>query len=124
MKTPAGITRSAVPDALRDRAAMHFDASGYLASVEVPGGRLELGPEPGRGHLGFTARAGGYGYAIDERYHDGAVHSTFCSPWHDGVESSEPMEWSRWVARALASLEDLLPARAVRPGPPATAQVR
>lgn len=103
-----------VPPALRDgrQVAVRFHRSGHLAWVRVDAGRtrngtLTLDARPGTGHLHYTARRGGYGYAVDDRYRDGAVHATYFSPWHDGVEATEPMAFTRWVAEALASLEEL-----------------
>lgn len=109
------IDRSLVPARLMtSRAArVRFHPSGHLASVHVPGdrrynGHLELAERPGSGHFTFLAHAGGYGVYTDERYRDGAVHSTLCSPWHDGEESEQPMDWRAWVRAALASLESLV----------------
>lgn len=91
---------------------MRFHASGHLASIHVPGtrkhnGRLDLDAQPGAGRFTFTSHAGGMGFYIEEEYRDGEVHTTFCSPWHDGEQSSEPMPWREWVDTALASLASI-----------------
>lgn len=112
---PDRIDRSHVPPRLlTSRAArVRFHRSGHLASVHVPGdrrssGRLELGDRPGVGHFTLLAHLGGHGLFTDERYRDGAVHTTLCSPWHDGEESSAPMAWEAWVRAALTDLESLV----------------
>jgi hypothetical protein len=103
------------------RVAVRFHRSGHLAAVRITGDRRQTGmlvleQRPGSGHLAYTARMAGHGYVVDEHYRDGAIHSTYCSPWHDGVESSEQMPWTRWVAEALASLEGIVPSKpAARP---------
>ena len=109
------ITRARVPAApLRDRrAVVRFHPGGHLAEVRVArdrhrSGRLTLEVAPGRGYFAFQSRMGGHGVAINEDYRDGAAYSVFCSPWHDGEESTEPVPWLRWVAGALDSLERLL----------------
>lgn len=116
----AGIIEAGfLPEALaaNPRASVHFHRSGHLAAVRIAGerrqtGMLVLESRPGTGHLAYTARMAGHGYVVDEHYRDGAIHSTFCSPWHDGVETSEPMPWARWVAESLASLEGIVPVKA------------
>jgi hypothetical protein len=109
------IDRDTVPRALlgSPRARLQFHASGHLATAHVPGdrkrnGRLDLDPRPGSGHFTFLSHAGGSGYYVDQEYRDGAVHTTFCSPWHDGEQSSEPMAWSTWVQAALETLESIV----------------
>jgi hypothetical protein len=123
------IDRSFLSAALLAAAEVRFHASGHLALVRVRGdrranGHLELDAEPGSGHLYFTAYAGGSGFAVDERYRDGTICSTLFSPWHDGVESSEPMEWTRWVTACLQSLEELVEVQRRRSHVPAAPQVR
>lgn len=114
-RTGGRIDRTIVPAALLSsrRARVEFHRSGHLASVRVPGdrkrnGRLALDARPGSGHFTFMSHGGGYGYFVDEVYRDGAVHTTFCSPWHDGEESSEKMEWGAWVQAALETLQSIV----------------
>jgi hypothetical protein len=126
------IERAFVPDALLAArgVVVRFHPSGHLAEVRIRGdrrssGRLVLDLKPGGGHLVYTAHSGGAGFVVDETYRDGAIQSTFCSPWHDGEESTERMEWTRWIAEALASLESIAPAHTgVRSSTVATPQAR
>jgi len=111
------IERAFVPETLLANrgVSVQFHRSGHLAAVRIAGdrrssGSLVLDENPGSGHLAYTARMAGHGYVVDEHYRDAAIHSTYCSPWHDGAETSEPIEWTRWVAEALSSLEALCPA--------------
>jgi hypothetical protein len=109
------ITRARVPAVLlRDRrAVVRFHPGGHLAEVRVRrdrhrSGQLTLDAAPGSAYFTFESRMGGYGVAVSEEYRDGAVHSTLCTPWHDGEEASEPMAWRRWVDGALDSLARLI----------------
>jgi len=108
------IERAFVPEGLLDRSGVvvRFHPSGHLAAVRIRGdrkhgGSLVLDEAPGTAHLVYRTHGGGSGYVVDEHYRDGAIHATVCSPWHDGDPSTEPMEWSRWVAEALGSLENV-----------------
>lgn len=104
------IDASFLPGELRGAATFH--PSGHLARVHVPGdrkrhGELTLEARYGAGRLAVTGHRGGSGFAIDERYADGRVRSTFYSPWHDGEESSAAYPWARWVAESLRALADV-----------------
>lgn len=108
------VRRAIVPTALLSSrgARVEFHRSGQLASVHVPGnrkrnGRLDLDARSGSGRFTFLSHAGGSGYYIEEDYRDGAVHSTFCSPWHDGEQSRERMDYHAWVQAALETLESI-----------------
>jgi len=96
---------------------VRFHASGHLALVHVRGdrkrnGRLELAEAPGRGHFSLLTHAGGAGVYVDETYRDGAIHTTLCTPWHDGVESRTRAEFRAWVLAALDSLASIAAPRA------------
>jgi hypothetical protein len=107
------IDRSFVPTALVDspHVTLRYHPSGALAHAEIDShrincGALQLGCRAGS--LYYTGRRGGSGYAVSERYAGGAIHSTLCTPWHDGEESSETFPWYRWAAESLAKLAEIM----------------
>lgn len=86
---------------------LRFHSNGHLASFAVPvrdGPSLTLDARPGSGRFSQVGKRGGSGFVIDERFSAGRVHTTFNSPWHDGVESSEPGEWVCWVLQNVGTI--------------------
>ncbi|HTR49430.1 MAG TPA: hypothetical protein VMJ10_01910 [Kofleriaceae bacterium] len=107
---PGSIDASFVPDALTtSRRARVVYAGTELASVRVTVnadvyGSLSLDTARCTGEFELVEPRGGSGTAIYETYADGAVHTTLCTPWHDGTESTEPKIWTRWVMDCIADL--------------------
>lgn len=66
--------------------------------------RLELAETPGSGTFTEEGERGGSGLLTRETYRDGAAHGTFNSPWHDGEEYTDPIEWPLWVAETIRSV--------------------
>ena len=94
------------------RVKLDFHPSGHLARVSLSidalhSGALVLDRKPGAGSYEIVEERGGSGTMIREHYRDGAVHSILNTPWHDGVESSQPKAWTRWVEENLADLARL-----------------
>lgn len=108
--TPIGI--DFLPEGLRTTGCTFaWHASGHLARAHMAGddkshGELLLDEKPGTARLTVQGYKGGLGFLISERYAAGQVHTTLNTPWHDGVESSEHVPWTTWVAQSLASLAD------------------
>lgn len=73
-------------------------------SVKGKGGPTLTITSAGVGTFSETGKSGGYGFAVGEKYERGAVHTTFCSPWHDGEESTQEMEWLCWVLQCIGSI--------------------
>jgi hypothetical protein len=68
--------------------------------------RLELAETPGSATFHDEGERGGSGFLTRETYRDGAAHGTFNSPWHDGEEYADAIEWPLWVAEAVRSVAD------------------
>lgn len=91
--------------ATRDGIDVKLDSNEQLKRLSVKNGGPTLNlTAPGVGTFSETGKAGGYGFAVGEKYEAGAVHTTFCSPWHDGEESTEKKEWVCWVLECIGSI--------------------
>jgi hypothetical protein len=111
--TPAGwIDASFLPEALaNDRRVRVRYHEGHLAHVRVAidvdrHGELDLARH--RGESTLVEPYGGHGTRICERFVCGRVTTTFYTPWHDGVETTADVPWSRWVVDRLADLARLV----------------
>jgi hypothetical protein len=89
--------------ATHDAITLELDDDGQLKRALKNGVVLHLSA-PGTGSFTQTGKRGGYGFHVSEKYEGGAVHTTLCSPWHDGAESSENKEWVCWVLECLSAL--------------------
>ncbi len=113
-KIDRAFVERAVPAGERSGCRASYYEDGHLR--EFARGRggpcLRLDPVPGTGSFREEGRRGGSGYATSETYRDGAVRGQFFSPWHDGEEYTEPLEWVLWVAQCLGSVARSRPGRA------------
>ncbi|MFT3713158.1 MAG: hypothetical protein QM817_36350 [Archangium sp.] len=89
--------------ATHDSIELELDDHEQLKRAMKNGVALHL-TSPGAGSFTQTGKRGGYGFYVSEKFENGQVISTLCSPWHDGEESLEPKDWVRWVLECLASL--------------------
>ena len=108
---PVAIDRSFLQGSAARGVSVEFHPSGHLKSAGVRRGKtgaaLSLDAAPGSGR--FEQR--GADFITVEKYHDGAIHGTLNSPWHDGEDYSTPMVWRLWVAQCLSSIGALATAR-------------
>lgn len=88
------------------RVTMEFHSDGRLRRLASRRGKafLELDSVPGSGRFVEEGTRGGSGFLTSERYRDGGVSGTFNSPWHDGEEYTEKIDWPLWVAEAIRSI--------------------
>jgi hypothetical protein len=95
------------PAELRDvKIACYRDGSVRQVSSRRAACRLELAETPGSGTFYEEGERGGSAFLTRETYRDGAAHGTFNSPWHDGEEYADAIEWPLWVAEAVRSVAD------------------
>ena len=91
-------------EAARIKATFH--PGGHLRRLASLRGKanLELDPLPGSGRFVQEGKRGGYGFLTSEHYRNGGISGTFNSPWHDGEEYSEKIDWPLWVSEAARSV--------------------
>jgi len=88
------------------RVTLGFHPDGGLRRLASRRSRasLTLDPVPGSGRFVEEGKRGGSGFLTQEHYRDGGVSGTFNSPWHDGEEYTEKIDWPLWVAEAVRSV--------------------
>ena len=90
--------------ATRAALKLKLDEHGDLKRIGFENGVTLTITGPGEGSFSETGKRGGYGFHVGERYSGGQVHTTLCSPWHDGEESSATKEWVCWVLECISSI--------------------
>lgn len=85
-------------------ARVRWHSDGHLAELSKEKRSLELDARPGSGRYAEEGKRGGYGFAVRERYQQGAARGTFNSPWHDGEEYADEQPWLAWVSACMATV--------------------